>query len=106
MWGVFTNTGYNDMPTSLGIVWMLINFIRRGSVADKPRSSRCPSVSEADCIDMLFFMQQQVLITSKRNYLKNISDNPSQMGFISSKPSVSGFLDVCVSLAATNGRQM
>ena len=33
-----------------------------------------------------------------------ISDNPSQMGFISSKPSVSGFLGVCVSLTATNGR--
>ena len=38
------------------------------------------------------------------NYFKIISDNPSQMGFISSKPSVSGFLGVCVSLTATNGR--
>ena len=55
---------------------------------------------------MLFFMQQQVLITYKRNYFKNISDNPCQMGFILSKPSISGLLGVCVSLTATNGRQM
>ena len=55
---------------------------------------------------MLFFLQQQVLIAYERNYYKNISDNPSQVGFISSKPSISGFLGVCVSLTATNGRQM
>ena len=55
---------------------------------------------------MLFFLQQQVFITYKRNYLTIISDNLSQMGFISSKPSVSGFLGVCVCLTATNGRQM
>ena len=55
---------------------------------------------------MLFFMQQQVLITYKRNYFKNISDNPCQMGFILSKPSISGLLGVFVSLTATNGRQM
>ena len=35
------------------------------------------------------FLQQQVLITHERNYFKFISDNPSQKGFISSKPSVS-----------------
>ena len=52
------------------------------------------------------FLQQQVLITHERNYFKIISDNPSQKGFISSKPSVSWFLGVCVSLTATNGRRM
>ena len=34
---------------------------------------------------MLFFLQQQVFITYKRNYLTIISDNLSQMGFISYK---------------------
>ena len=56
---------------------------------------------------MLFFLQQQVFIAYKISYFTIISgDNPSQMGFISSKPSVSGFLGVCVSLTATNGCQM
>ena len=42
-----------------------------------------------------FFLQQQVFITYTRNHFTIFSDNPSQVGFISSKPSVGGFLGVC-----------
>ena len=45
MWGEVTNTSYNSMPTSLGIMRMLISCLGWGSMADKPRTSRCPSVS-------------------------------------------------------------
>ena len=48
MWGAINNTGYNGMPTSLGLVWMLIHWLGQGSMADKPRTSQCPSVSVAD----------------------------------------------------------
>ena len=43
-----TNTGYDGMPTSLGIAWMLIHSLGLGSLADKPHTSHCPSVSVAD----------------------------------------------------------
>ena len=42
---------YDGMPISLGIVQMLIHSLRWGSVADKPRTSWCPSVSVADITD-------------------------------------------------------
>ena len=51
MWGAVTNTGYDGMPTSLGIVQTQIHCLRQGSVGDKPRTSRCPSVSVADITD-------------------------------------------------------
>ena len=51
MWGAVTNTGYDGMPTSLGIVQMQIHCLGRGSVADKPPTSQCPSVSVADITD-------------------------------------------------------
>ena len=51
MWGAVTNTGYDSMPTSLGIARTQIHCLRQGSVADKPRTSRCPSVSVADITD-------------------------------------------------------
>ena len=43
-----TNTVYNDMPTSLGIMQMLIPSLGRGFVADKPCASQYPSMSIAD----------------------------------------------------------
>ena len=51
MWGAVTNTGYNGMPTSLGIVWTLFHFLIRGSVADKIITSQYSSVSVADITD-------------------------------------------------------
>ena len=45
MRGAITNTSYSGMPTSLGIVRTLIHCLRRGSLADKPRTSWCPCVS-------------------------------------------------------------
>ena len=51
MWGAVTNTGYNGMPTSLGLVCRLIHCLRWGSVADKPRTSRCTIVSVGDITD-------------------------------------------------------
>ena len=43
--------GYNGIPTSLGIVRTLIHCLGRGPVADKPCTSRYPSVSVADITD-------------------------------------------------------
>ena len=36
MWGAVTNTSYDGMPTSLGIVRGQIQCLCQGSVADKP----------------------------------------------------------------------
>ena len=41
----------NGMPTSLGLVCRLIHCLRWGSVADKPRTSRCTIVSVGDITD-------------------------------------------------------
>ena len=49
--GVVTNTSYDGMPTSLGIVLMLIHCLWQGSVADKPRLSQRPRESVADIAD-------------------------------------------------------
>ena len=51
IWGAVTNTGYNGMPTSFGFMRTLIRCLRQGSLADKLRTSRCPSVSVADITD-------------------------------------------------------
>ena len=51
MWGAVINTGYNGMTTSLCIVRTLIHCLGQGSMADKPSTSRCPSVSVADITD-------------------------------------------------------
>ena len=48
-WG--SNTGYDNMPTSLGIVQTQIHCLGQGSVADKPHTSQCPSMSVADITD-------------------------------------------------------
>ena len=48
---VVTNTVYNGMPTSLGIMQMLIPSLGRGFVADKPCASQYPSMSIADISD-------------------------------------------------------
>ena len=65
MWGAVTNTGYDGMPTSLGIVQTLIQSLGRRSAADKLRvhTSQCSSVSVADITDsatspaLRFFLQ-------------------------------------------------
>ena len=49
--GAVTNTSYNSMPTPLGTLQTKIHCRRRGSVADKPCTFRCPSVSEAVITD-------------------------------------------------------
>ena len=53
MWGVVTNTGYDSMPISLGIVRMQIHCLWQGSVTKQHTSwcPRCPSVSVADITD-------------------------------------------------------
>ena len=51
MCGAVTNTGYYGMPTSLGIVQMLIHCLGRGSMADNPHTSQYPSMSVADITD-------------------------------------------------------
>ena len=64
MWGAVTNTVYNGMPTSLGLVQTQLHCLGRGSMADKPRTSQCPSVSVADIIDCT---------TSPAIYLNNVT---------------------------------
>ena len=49
--GGVTNTSYDGMLTSLGIVRTQIHCLGQGSVADKPRTSQCPSMSVADITD-------------------------------------------------------
>ena len=51
IWGAVTNNSYNGMLTSLGIVQMLIHCLGQRSMADKPLTSQCPSVSVADITD-------------------------------------------------------
>ena len=51
MWVAVTNTGYDSMSTSLGIVRTLIHGLGQGSVADKPHTSRFPCMSVADITD-------------------------------------------------------
>ena len=51
MWEAVINTGYNGMPTPLGLVQTLIHCLGLGSMADKPCTSQCPSVSVADITD-------------------------------------------------------
>ena len=46
-----TNTGYNSMPTSLGIVRMLIHCLLQETATNKLRTSQCPSLSVADITD-------------------------------------------------------
>ena len=46
--------GYDSMPTSFGIVQMLIHGFELGSVAGKPCTSQCPSVSVADMLTVIF----------------------------------------------------
>ena len=64
MWGAVTNTGYDGMPSSLGIVQTLIHSLGRRSAADKLHStSQCSSVSVTDITDsatspaLRFFLQ-------------------------------------------------
>ena len=42
MWGAVTSASYECGSTFLAIMWTLIRDLGRGSVADKPRTSRCP----------------------------------------------------------------
>ena len=49
--GQLATPGYDGMPTSLFIVLTQIHYLGGGSVADKPRTSQCSSVSVADITD-------------------------------------------------------
>ena len=68
-----TNTGYNSMPTSLGIVRMLIHCLLRGTATNKLRTSQCPSVSVAgitDCANSPAFDGNTCMLLKK---VKNLS---------------------------------
>ena len=79
MWVGVTNISYDSRLTSLGIVWMQIHCIGRGSVANKSRTSRCPSVSVSDITycatsptfqKMLLFFYAVYLRWLKKTYKK------------------------------------